>query len=167
MKKVILFLILFLMAIWTSETIAQQPIYDPFFEMFKSTVKAGRRELTSDGKGILFKDYQHVLPSYKLTIFLFIYPAYPVPEVGIESVTIGAWIDDIANYQMFLIRAHGTGIGKNWMERNWEYEIATVPSDSGITTVSENVAKEAAKKFLDLWHGRISIEPKDIPKIFH
>ena len=166
MKKVILFLMLFLVAIWVSEIMAQHPIYDPFFEMFKSTVKAGRRELTSDGQ-LLFKDYQHVLPSYRLTIFLFIYPAYPVPEIGIESITVSAWIDDRADYQMFSIIAHGTGIGKTWMERKWEYEIFKVPSDSGITTVSENVAKEAAKKFLDLWHGRISIEPKDIPKIFH
>jgi hypothetical protein len=58
MKKAILILMLSLMAIWTSETMAQQPIYDPFFEMFTSTVKAVNRELTTDGKGIMFRDYK-------------------------------------------------------------------------------------------------------------
>jgi hypothetical protein len=60
MKKAILIFMLSLMAIWTSETMAQQPIqpiYDPFFEIFTSTVEAGRRKLTTDGKGLTFEDH--------------------------------------------------------------------------------------------------------------
>lgn len=160
------------MAIWTSETTAQQPIrpiYDPFFEMFTSTVEAGQRELTPNRKGLTFKDTRYLLPSYRLNIFVNIYPAsaYFDPGVSTELITIVAVIDDGANQQTFFILVNGIGTGKNWLERRWEYGFKKLPSDPVGKEVSEDFAKEAAKKFLDLWHGRSSIAPKDIPKIFH
>lgn len=104
-----------------------------------------------------------------MDIFVNIYPAsaYSVPGVSTELITIAAVIDDGVNQQTFFILVNGIGTGKNWLERKWEYGFIKLPSDPEGTTVSEEVAKEAAKKFLDLWHGRSSIAPKDIPKIFH
>lgn len=165
MKKAIL--MLSLMTIWASGTMAQQPISDPFAEMFKLAVKADRRELSSDGTVLGFRDYQ-LFPSYKLEIYVLM-PTLHLESLG--TISICAYTEDKASSRFPLIIAKGTGTGKTWMERNWEYKIGSllVPLGPGITnepptmeTVSKEVAKDAAKKFLDLWHRGSSIAPKKL-----
>lgn len=154
-------------------SLAQDPIYDPFFEMFQLTMsgadREGRRTLTPDGKQIHFFKYWRILPSYKLAINVFLSPVYPAE--GLEEVMILATIENTVTEQISSILADGKGKGTRWMERNWSYSLGVIDlSGSGsfeVKDVPEKIAKDQAKKFLDLWHGRGLTEPGDIPKSFY
>lgn len=102
---------------------------------------------------------------------MFLSPVYLTPAEGLEEVIILATIENIVTEQISSIRADGKGKGKRWMERDWRYSLGVIDlSGSGSfegKEVPEKIAKDQAKKFLDLWHGRGLTEPGDIPKIFY
>ncbi len=158
--KIIIPMVILLSYLFLSEVVAlsQQPVYDPFFEIFQLG-NTGSEKIPSPDGGFTFDKTQFVLPCYRLGIFV----AISTQGFLTKDINIIVTVRNLKTDELAGIIAIGRGLGKSWLEREWSYFYSQTPTN----TVPPEIAKKQAKLFLDLWHGRGAIEPQDIPKIFH